>query len=129
LATVRVVSLKDRVFKPIDAEMLIDLEAFDGLTGRQKKALLDHELAHLELKEFTYFPVLDSDGQPTGETEIRFEKDDLDRPKLRLRKGDANFGDAFATVIQRNGRAAVEFLNAKKFNEFADRALADGGVK
>ena len=124
-AKVKVVSLKDRLTKGFDAELLIDLRKWrDELRHRQRVALLDHELSHLELTEYAYAPVLDSDNRPTGEQEIvGVERDDLDRPKLRLVKGDVQAGDAFAAVISRNGEDSLEWLNYTNAHHFAERAL------
>lgn len=123
-AKIKVVPLIDRLTKGFDAQLLVDLRKWDDdLRHRQRVALLDHELSHLELTEYAYAPVLDADNRPTGEEQIvGVEKDDLDRPRLRLVKGDVNAGDGFAAVISRNGEDALEFLNAAKFHEFAERA-------
>jgi hypothetical protein len=123
LATIKVISLRDRVHKQIDAELVIDRRKWDELPRASQEAVLDHELSHIALKEFGYAPVLDADGKPTGETDIRFERDDLDRPKLVTVKGDWNTGDGFAAVIRRHGRSAVEFLNIEAARRNAERAL------
>lgn len=122
-AKIKVISLKDRVLKCVDAEVVIDLHEWDRFTPAVREALLDHELSHIVLKAFSYEPVLDADGEPTGEVEILFEKDDQGRPKLKARRGDFNAGDAFERVIARRGRDALEFLNAKRFDEFAEAAI------
>ena len=124
LATIKVVSLKDRVHKQTDAELVIDSREWDELPGASRDALLDHELSHLELKKYGYSPVLTADREPTGETQIHFERDDLDRPKLTSVKGDWNTGDGFAAVIARHGRAAVEFRNIEAARRHAERALS-----
>lgn len=126
LATVRAISLKDRVYKPIDAEVLIDLQAYDELSYRQKMALLDHELSHLELKKWGYAPVRDAAGELTGEEEIRFEKDDLGRPTLRLKNGDFHCGDGFDSVIRHWGDDAAELANIMAAHARATRARRDG---
>ncbi len=123
LATMKVVSLKDRVLKGVDAEMVIDRRAWEELPEASREAVLDHELSHIALKKYGYAPVKDSHGEPTGELEISFERDDLDRPKLGSVKGDWNTGDGFAAVIQRHGRAAVEFLNIEAARRKAEAAL------
>lgn len=124
-AKIKVQPLIDRLLTGYDARLLIDLDKWDNrLRHRQRIALLDHELSHLELAEYAYAPVLDADNRPTGEQEIvNVERDDLDRPKLRLRHGDMNAGDSFAQVIARNGEDAIEWLNYAKAHEFAERAL------
>ena len=126
LATMKVVSLKDRVHKNIDAEMVIDLKRFEKLTRAKQAAVLDHELSHIALKKYGYRPVKDRHGEPTGEDEIVFDTDDMDRPKLTSVKGDWNAGDGFEAVVRRHGSNAVEFLNIAEAKALADRAKADG---
>lgn len=126
-ACMRVVSLKDRVTKAIDAELVLDRDEWGRLSPASQRALLDHELSHIALADYRYAPVLDAAGEPTGEVRILFERDDLGRPKLATVRGDFNAGDAFGAVIRRHGRAAVEFLNAKRFGEYAERALLGDG--
>jgi hypothetical protein len=126
LATVKVVSLKDRVHKGTDAELVIDRRAYEELTDAQRDALLDHEMSHLALKKFGYVAVKDSRGEPTGETELVCERDDLDRPKLVGVKGDWSAGDGFRSVCRRHGRAAIEFRNLSECHALARRAADEG---
>jgi hypothetical protein len=123
LATIKIVSLKDRVLKQVDAELLIDERAFRELTYDQQEALLDHELTHLELGKYGYKAVSrevvspdtgDVTYEPTGETKLWFHTDDLGRPKLKSVKGDANVGDMFKAVIFRHGSNAIEFVNIER---------------
>lgn len=126
LATMKVVSLKDRVHKSIDAEMTIDLKRFEKLPRAKQVAVLDHELSHIALKKYSYRPVKDRYGEPTGEDEIAYDLDDMNRPKLVSVKGDWNAGDGFESVVRRHGTNAVEFLNIAEAKALANRAKASG---
>jgi len=80
------VSLKDRLVKGYDVEMLIDGDSWDTRPDEEQIALLDHELTHVEL---------------TGDL------DDLGRPKVKLRKEDFIVW-GFLGVVQRHGAMALE---------------------
>jgi len=92
-AIVKSNSLKNRVAGLGDAEICIDADQWKVLSDAQKEALMDHELAHLEVKK-------DKDEQ------IVF--DDHARPKLRTRPHDKEVG-WFDEVARRHGKAAIEF--------------------
>lgn len=87
LAIVRVIPYKQRVKGCGDAEIAIDDERWDELSEWDRKALIDHELEHLEL---------------------RHKQDDLDRPKLKLRHHDYRL-EGFHSIIRRHGRFALEW--------------------
>jgi hypothetical protein len=108
LAKVRVVSLKDRVLKEVDAEILIDRHEWDGMQPAHRVALLDHELSHV-----TTVP---------GEENEMYKLDDLGRPKLKTVNGDWNAGDGFAEVVARHGDWSVESLNAKRLSAMIEAA-------
>lgn len=130
-ATMQVVSLKDRVLKKVDAQMVINQQAWNRLTAAQRDALVDHELEHLKLKKFAYWTLLGPDGKPrrgpdgeeTGEQELRCDLDDLGRPKLTTVPGDIESGDGHAVIIRRHGEAAMEYRNLTRAGEWAERAL------
>ncbi|AWM38185.1 hypothetical protein GobsT_37030 [Gemmata obscuriglobus] len=126
LACIKIVSLKDRVTKAHDAELLIDAGAWNDLRYGQRVATLDHELSHIRLKNFWRRPVLDRDNQPTGQTEVGWESDDLGRPALKSVPGDWSAGDGFAAVVARHGRDAIEFRNLATCTREAEAALAAG---
>lgn len=126
LATIKVISLKDRVLKGKDAELVLDLRAYEELTPAQQDALLDHELSHITLKKHWYVAIKDADGEPTGETELKFDEDDLGRPKLASVKGDWSAGDGFESVCRRHGAAAIEFHNLTLCHARARRAADEG---
>lgn len=99
-AQVKVVPLKDRVTKEIDAEIHIDAESWKLVDERTRTALLDHEIEHLEL-------VYD---KKTGSI---LQKDDLDRPKLKC-KPDDFFLWGIETIARRHGMASSEVMNARR---------------
>lgn len=99
-AKIGIVSLKDRVEKNYEAELLIDHEWWKQSQVKHKEALLDHELSHIEPKF--------NDKMGT------YEKDDLGRPKLISVLGDWNGGDGFAKIVERHGEFAAEVINLKK---------------
>jgi hypothetical protein len=126
-ATIKVVSLRDRVTKGTDAELLLDLAKWGQLRHRQRLALLDHELSHLKLKKSWRVNILDPEtGEPTGETELKWESDDLNRPKLGTIPGDWDSGDGFARVVARWGSDAIEYENIAQCKSRADQARREG---
>jgi hypothetical protein len=108
-AIVKVIPYDQRVDKRADAEIKIDQSQWDAFTDAQRRALLDHEITHLEIQK-------DDDG---------FVKtDDAGRPKLRMKLHDWQLG-GFRSIAQRYGRDAIEVINAKAFEkDFGDCALA-----
>lgn len=109
-AVVSVINLKQRVDKRADAEILIDQSQWDSMSEAQRRALLDHEITHLELQ------VEDNTGI--------VKTDDIGRPKLRLRLHDWQLG-GFREVAHRHGEDAPEVMLAKQFEkDYGDVALA-----
>jgi hypothetical protein len=100
LGVARIVKLKDRALGHGDAEITLDAnwwKAQVGDTGKNlQRALLDHELHHLDVK-------LDKMG--------RVEFDDIRRPMLKMRKHDFQFG-WFNIIAQRHGAASQEQVQA-----------------
>jgi len=93
----RKMGLKDRAMGRGDAEISLDGDWWAEATEARRRALLDHELHHLEVK-------LDDDGI--------LVKDELRRPKLKLRKHDVEVG-WFAIVAGCHGGASLEIEQAK----------------
>ncbi|MGN6137240.1 MAG: putative metallopeptidase [Aureliella sp.] len=91
-AVVRIVNLKDRVKGCADSEIVLDGDRVDEWSVTRLKAILDHELTHLELAYDKY-----------GE----LKRDDLDRPKLTMRLHDRQFG-WFDEVAKRWGLDSIE---------------------
>lgn len=113
VATVHVVSMKDRVSKQYDVEMLIDADHWKNSNMESKKALLDHELSHVTLKKRTIKNDKDEDGE-VGQTVV--DEDDLGRPKIKLVHGDYDIGDGFLSIIKRYGEDSIELKNWKSLN-------------
>lgn len=97
LAVVRIISLKDRTAGRKDAEITIDQKAWEAMSPAQRDALLDHELNHLIVAR-------DQDNA--------FARDDLHRPKLKMRKHDYDFG-WFTEIARRHGENSPEVFQAK----------------
>lgn len=98
-AVVRKTGLKDRAKGNADAEIVIDEMHWNSLNDAERRALIDHELYHLEV-------VLDENNA--------IELDDLGRPKLRLKLHDTQIG-IFRTIITRHGRHALDAQIASQF--------------
>jgi len=97
LGITRKLGIKDRVMGRGDAEVCLDGDWWEDATPARRRALLDHELHHLEVK-------LDEDGVVI--------RDDLKRPKFKLRKHDVEVG-WFALVAGRHGSNSLEIEQAK----------------
>lgn len=97
LGITRKLGLKDRAMGRGDAEVALDGDWWKDATAARQRALLDHELHHLEVR-------VDEDSVVIT--------DDLKRPKLRLRKHDVEVG-WFAVVAGRHGSASLEIEQAK----------------
>ena len=108
-AQIKVVPLADRVSKGYDAEIRIDDDEWADAKPARRKALIDHELCHLGLVRDEYGKV---------------QTDDLDRPKLRLRKGDFYAGDGFQDVIIRHGEMAYEHTNSLRVQAAVKGAMS-----
>jgi hypothetical protein len=98
LALVRVVGLADRTKGMADVEIRLDGERWPELSEAVKRATLDHELTHLALS-------FDSDED--------LKRDDLGRPRLRLRPHDWELG-GFDWVVSRHRGDAVETIQLRE---------------
>lgn len=108
-ATVHVVSLKDRVVKNYDVEILIDADHWKSSNEMQKRALLDHELSHVKLKKRK----AKGDDDDAEEGKEIVDEDDLGRPKIKMVHGDYDMGDGFLHIIRRYGDNSQELRNFK----------------
>lgn len=108
-AVISIIPYKQRVDKRADAEIVIDKDTWiNELTEPQQRALLDHEITHLEILH-------DESGA--------IKTDDVGRPKLSLRNHDWQLG-GFRSIAQRYGNDALEVIAARKFDEgYGDVAL------
>lgn len=100
-AKISVIPFKQRVDKRADAEIIIDKAWWDGAEDRPRRALLDHEITHLQFKQ-TREGCLDTD--------------DIGRPKLDLRLHDWQLG-GFRSVARRWGDDALDAIEARHFIE------------
>lgn len=97
-AVVRITPLRDRAAGMADAQIVIDRSNWLTLSQPQRDALIDHELTHLTRAV----------DKETGEPLC----DAIDRPKLKMRKHDHQFG-WFDQVAERHGEASPEVIQAR----------------
>jgi hypothetical protein len=95
-------SLQDRVEGKADCTIKIDKEWWDGHSETERAALIDHELYHILVAE-------DDEGTD-------FILDDIDRPKIELRKHDFQIG-GFDEIAKRHGPNAEEVKAILAVNE------------
>lgn len=92
LATIKITKLNERVLGLADAIITIDAEAWEALPEGERKALIDHELEHLE---------------PVHSKKAGFKTDDHGRPLLKGRLHDWQLG-GFESVARRHADRAAE---------------------
>lgn len=99
-AIVRIIGLKDRAKGHGDAEITVDGDDWHLFSEMEQRAILHHEIEHL---------VLVTDAKSGA-----VKRDDLDRPKLRMRLHDHQFGwfDNVARIYREN---AIEVQQASSF--------------
>lgn len=98
----RKIPLKDRALDRGDVEISLDGRWWGEAGAAECRALLDHELHHIEVK--------------TDENGIC--RDDLQRPIIKLRKHDYEFG-WFTIIAARHGKASGEVQQARTMMEKA----------
>lgn len=91
-ATVRITSLAERKMGLRDAVLMVDGDIWKDLPEAKRRAVIDHEMAHL-------VPKLNKFGV--------HEHDDIGRPKLKIRLHDFHFG-GFHEIAARHGESSVE---------------------
>lgn len=103
-AVVRITPVRDRALGIADATVVIDRSTWLTLSQRQRDALVDHELTHLNrvLDEDTELPLCDA----------------VDRPKLAMRRHDLQIG-IFTEILERHGEASYEAKMAKAVLDIA----------
>jgi hypothetical protein len=113
----RIVNLKDRAKGNGDAEIVIDHDYWQEIPEAQQRALVDHELNHIQI-------CVNKKGDP--------KFDDLNRPKLALRKHDIEVG-WFSSVAQRHGAHSLEQIQAKQIldsdGQYLWPQLVQGGTQ
>jgi hypothetical protein len=113
-AVVRITPLKDRALGIADATIVVDRAGWLALSQRQRNALIDHELTHLEVKT----------DEEEGAKDPVPVFDALGRPKLLMRKHDHQFG-WFDEVAQRHGEASPEVRQARVLMESSGQLYFD----
>lgn len=113
IATVKITSLKDRAKGVADVEIIVDEEKMARMTAAERAAVFDHELTHCELQ-------INERGAP--------KRDDLGRPKLKIRPHDVQVG-WFTEVVERHGRNAAEVLGLESMLQNAPEQLALPGFE
>lgn len=93
MAKIAITPLADRARGLQDAKLTINGYQWDRMEENARKALLDHELCHLEIGEGA---------------------DDLGRPKLKMRHHDWEL-TGFAAVVERHGENSVESKALQNF--------------
>lgn len=107
-AIVSIIGYKQRVDKRADAEIVIDQKWWDDASDIQRRALLDHEINHIEIQT-------DNIGL--------VKTDDQGRPKLKMKLHDWQLG-GFRIIAQRYGADAPEVAVARQFEaEYGDVAF------
>lgn len=111
-AKIKITSLVDRNLGVGDAVITLDgthWNTLDSLPNGEakKRALLDHELYHLELVK---------------DDEDNAQSDDIGRPRLRIRRHDWQIG-GFQEVAQRHGEAAYEQSQLRRMLELHQQLL------
>lgn len=101
LATIKVNSEEARQHGQADALVRIDRDRWQGMTAARRRALIDHELCHLDL-------VTDEDGMP--------KLDDAGRPRLRMVPHDFECG-VFDAVVRRHGEESPDHQALKQAGE------------
>jgi hypothetical protein len=97
-AKVKIVSLKDRLTKGTDIEILVDGSMWQELDDDRKIAIFDHELEHIKLK-------INADGE--------LERDSLLRPKCRIKNDELGWW-GFSAIAERHGVNSQEFLSLQQ---------------
>jgi hypothetical protein len=102
--------LKERVLGHGDALLTIDGNWYATASDAERRALIDHELYHLDLKR--------------DET-MAVEVDDAQRPKILLRPHTHEFG-WFALIAKRHGQASQECKQMAEIVEVSGQYLLPG---
>ena len=110
-ATIRNLTLKDRLAKGYDVEIVADGDHWAEIPDKRKEALIYHELGHLKIKRKAV------KNKKTKEITEEVVYDDLMRPCLKMLRHDLNFG-GFRHVMEEYGEDSEEF---QLFQQVAQR--------
>lgn len=123
-ATIKKTPLKQRILGVADAVMTIDAWTWEELKPKQRKALIDHELYHLQVKKDTKGDyVLEFDKQ-TGEIIGDPKRDSHDRPVLVMRLHDWELG-GFREIAERWRENAIEVIHVRQFQDSTGQYMWD----
>lgn len=117
-AVVSVTPTKQRALGIADALIVIDRASWLTLTAKQRDALIDHELEHLDR-------VISKD---TEDSPAAPQFDSLGRPKLAMRRHDHQFG-WFDDVARRHGDDSIEVAQARNFLAVTQQLYFDFGAE
>lgn len=111
-AVCRITPTRSRALGVPDVIIEIDRSNWLTLSPRQRDALIDHELCHIErvLHKRTGIPATDT----------------VDRPKLKIRRHDHEYG-WFDEVAQRHGEYSPEVRQARQLLEMTGQLYFDFG--
>lgn len=125
---IKIVSMKDRVSKGFDVEMILDTDEWNRGRDKHKVALLDHLLSRVEVKrpkkKKKNTTVHGSDEEKEQHDE-EFLFDASGRPALKIRKSDLNSVIGFKEVIERHGPFAPEHVRMMIANDVTSTAMAE----
>jgi len=115
--TIKIVSVKDRVTKKFDVEMVLDGFEWHKGAHEHRIALVDHLISRLEIKKPK--PKKNpkrkqKDDDQCDNSKSTFLVDSVGRPALKIRKGDWNAGIGFHEVAARHGSFSIEQRNLAK---------------
>ena len=123
-ATMAITPLKQRALGIADAVLVLDEATWHKLGQAERRALLDHELHHLQVRaEGRGFVGLDGNGKLDCSARL----DDQRRPVLKLRKHDWQLG-GFQAVARRHKSAAIEVQAARHHQEPGGQYCWDFGT-
>ena len=101
---IRITGLAERTMGIGDAVMTLDGERLDAWSSKRLQSVIDHELRHLVL----------SKSKKTG----AIQRDDQDRPKLKIRMHDVEFG-WFARTAEIYGDDSYEIAQVREIGAAA----------
>lgn len=117
LAKVKIMPLEDRIQGSGDARITIDGDRWADLSPDERLAVLDHELTHLQVQEEMIRqapPKAGDPPSPVAPVEFRPKLDDAQRPKLKMRQHDHEYG-WFDEVAKRHGKSSIEVQQVERF--------------
>lgn len=108
-AKIKATPLDQRTIGMGDALLVIDAQRWGLMSDEQQRALIDHELYHVQVeREGGGFLEIESDKRLNGTPKL----DDIDRPKLKMRLHDWQLG-GFLDIARRHGEHATEVRAAR----------------